>query len=89
MLAANDPEGYAACCGAIERMDLTGDLPAIAAPALVIGGAEDRATPPDEHAARIAAAIPGARLEILEGTAHMANVERPDAVTDLIREHLR
>jgi 3-oxoadipate enol-lactonase len=89
MLAANDPEGYAACCGAIERMDLTGDLPAIAAPALVIGGAEDRATPPHEHAARIAAAIPEARLEILEGTAHMANVERPDAVTDLIREHLR
>jgi 3-oxoadipate enol-lactonase len=89
MLASNDPDGYAACCGAIERMDLTGDLPAIAAPALVIGGAEDRSTPPEEHAARIAAAIPGARLEILEGAAHMANVERPDAVTDLIREHLR
>ncbi len=28
-------------------------------PTLVIAGADDRATPPDEHAARIAAAIPG------------------------------
>jgi len=89
MLASNDPAGYAECCGAIERMDLTGDLPTITAPALVIGGAQDLSTPPAEHAARIAAAIPGARLEVLDGTAHMANVERPDAVTDLIREHLR
>jgi 3-oxoadipate enol-lactonase len=89
MLAANDPEGYASCCGAIERMDLTGELGAIRAPALVIGAAGDLATPPAEHAARIAAAIPGARLEVLEGAAHMANLERPDAVTELMREHLR
>ncbi|HEX4689926.1 MAG TPA: 3-oxoadipate enol-lactonase [Solirubrobacteraceae bacterium] len=89
MLAANDPEGYASCCGAIERMDLTGELAAIRAPALVIGAAGDLATPPAEHAARIAAAIPGARLEVLEGAAHMANLERPDAVTELMREHLR
>jgi 3-oxoadipate enol-lactonase len=88
MLAANDPQGYAECCGAIERMDLTGALPAISAPTLVIGGAQDRSTPPAEHAARIAAAIPGARLEILDGAAHQANLERPDEVTRLFRDHL-
>jgi 3-oxoadipate enol-lactonase len=89
MLVANDPEGYASCCGAIERMDLTGALPSIRSPALVIAGAEDLATPPAEHAEPIAAAIPDARLEVLDGTAHLANLERPDAVTALIREHVR
>ena len=35
MLLANDPGGYAACCGVIERMDLRDALPSIAAPTLV------------------------------------------------------
>jgi 3-oxoadipate enol-lactonase/4-carboxymuconolactone decarboxylase len=57
-------------------------------PTLVIAGAEDEATPPD-HARRIAAAIPHARLEIVEDAAHLGNVERPEAFTALILGHLR
>jgi pimeloyl-ACP methyl ester carboxylesterase len=68
-------------------MDLRGDLRRIAAPALVIGGAQDLATPPDEHAAEIAGTIPGARLEVLEDAAHLANVEQAGAVTALLEEH--
>ena len=82
-------EGYASCCAIIERMDLTDGLPNISAPTLVIGGAQDPATPPDDHAAVIASAIPRARLEVLDPGAHLLNVERPQEVTDLIREHLR
>jgi 3-oxoadipate enol-lactonase len=82
-------EGYASCCAIIERMDLTDGLPNVKAPTLVIGGAQDPATPPDEHAAVIAGAIPRARLEVLDPGAHLLNVERPQEVTDLIREHLR
>jgi pimeloyl-ACP methyl ester carboxylesterase len=67
-------------------MDLRGELGRIAAPTLVVGGAEDPATPPD-HARAIAAAIPGARLEILSPAAHLASVERAADVTDLIRTH--
>jgi 3-oxoadipate enol-lactonase len=63
------------------------DLPAITAPTLVIAGAQDPATPP-EHAERIVAGIPGARLEVLDPAAHLANVEQPEAVTRLILEHL-
>ena len=59
----------------------------IAAPTLVIAGAQDPATPP-EHAERIVAAIPDARLEVLDPGAHLVNVERPDAVTELILDHL-
>jgi 3-oxoadipate enol-lactonase len=36
----------------------------------------------------IAVAIPGARLEVLDGAAHLANLERGDDVVRLITEHL-
>ena len=88
MFVGISDEGYAHCCSIIEHMDLTANLPQIDAPTLVIGGAQDPATPPPEHAARIAAAVVGSRLEILDPGAHLINIERPDAVTQLIIEHL-
>ena len=83
MLVATDPEGYASACGAIERMDLRDQLGRIAAPTLVISGAGDEATPP-EHQELIAASIPGARLETVDPAAHLAAVERPALVNELI-----
>ncbi|MBW3609495.1 MAG: alpha/beta fold hydrolase, partial [Actinobacteria bacterium] len=82
-----EPDGYAACCGAIERMDLRGDLPRIGAPTLVVSGAEDPASAP-EHQQLIAEAIPGARLELVADAAHLASVQQPHIVTGLILEHL-
>ena len=87
MLVATDPEGYASACGAIERMDLRDQLGRIAAPTLVISGAGDEATPP-EHQELIAASIPGARLETVDPAAHLAAVERPALVNELIAAHL-
>lgn len=88
MLCGIPAEGYAGCCEALAALDLRAALPLIAAPTLVIAGAEDRATPP-AHAEAITAAIPQARLELLGGAAHLGSVQRPDAVTRLIGEHLR
>jgi len=85
MLASTPPEGYASCCAAIETMDLTPVLGRIAAPTLVVVGADDPATP-REHGERIAAGIPGARLEVVPDAAHMAVVEQPAAVTGLLRD---
>src|SRR5262249_48229601 len=79
LLAAAPPEGYAACCGAIERMDLRPALPQIRAPTLVISGAQDPATP-RVHQERIAAAIPGARHEVVGPAAHIAAVQQPEAI---------
>ncbi len=87
MLVATDPEGYAESCGAIERMDLRDQLARIAAPTLVISGASDEATPP-EHQKLIADSIAGARLETVEPAAHLAAVERPALVNELIATHL-
>jgi 3-oxoadipate enol-lactonase len=87
MIAGTPDAGYAACCAVIEHMDLTAGLASIPSPTLAIAGAQDPATPP-EHAERIVAAIPDARLEVLDPAAHLANVEQPEAVTRLILEHL-
>ena len=87
MLLAAPAQGYAACCGAIAGMDLRPALARIAARTLVVTGAQDASIPP-EHGELIAAAIPGARLEQLDPAAHIASVERADAVNALIADHL-
>jgi 3-oxoadipate enol-lactonase len=87
MLLASPAEGYAACCGVLERLDLRPDLGRVRAPTLVVSGAGDEAIPP-EHGLRIAEAIPGARFELLDPAAHIPMAERPDAVAALILEHL-
>ncbi|HEX4759880.1 MAG TPA: 3-oxoadipate enol-lactonase [Thermoleophilaceae bacterium] len=88
MIAATDDEGYIECCAAVDRLDERADLPKIEAPTLIIAGAEDTAAPPDPHSMLLAAEIPGARLEVLDDAAHLANVEQPETVTNLILEHL-
>jgi len=87
MLAATPPEGYARCCEAIGTWDVRERISAIAVPVLVVAGADDPATPV-EHAELIASRIPGARLQVLERAAHLANVERAGAFTSALLEHL-
>jgi 3-oxoadipate enol-lactonase len=87
MLVASPPEGYAWCCGAIERMDQRAELRRVAAPTLIISGSGDAATPvamQDE----IVAAVPRARHEVVGPAAHIAAVEQPEAINQLIEEHL-
>jgi 3-oxoadipate enol-lactonase/4-carboxymuconolactone decarboxylase len=79
-------EGYAACCDAIDAMDLRGGLASITAPTLVISGLRDPAIPP-EHQVRIAAGVPGARLAAVDA-AHIPNVELADEVTEIVLGHL-
>jgi 3-oxoadipate enol-lactonase len=86
-LTAASPEGYARCCEAIADWDARERVPAIAAPALVVVGADDTATPV-EHAELVASRIPDARIRVLEHAAHLANVERADAFTSAALEHL-
>ena len=88
MLTASDPEGYAGCCEAIAAMDLRERLEAIAAPTLVISGADDLATPAELQEA-VARAIAGARHEVVAPAAHLAAIEQAERVNELIGEHLR
>ncbi|HEU4425034.1 MAG TPA: 3-oxoadipate enol-lactonase [Pilimelia sp.] len=87
MLAATDDEAYAGCCEAIAAMDLRPLLAAITAPTLVLAAEQDLAIPP-AHGRAIADAIPGARLRLLSGGAHLATVEAAEPVTEAILAHL-
>lgn len=86
MVAGTPDEGYAGCCEALAAMDLRDDLARIAAPTLVIAGAEDQATPP-EKLAEIAAGIPGARMVTVSPGAHLANIEQALQVTGELLGH--
>ena len=56
-------------------------------PTLVIVGAEDVLTPPAESEA-MAAAIRGARLELVPRAGHLANLEQPDALNAALASFL-
>jgi pimeloyl-ACP methyl ester carboxylesterase len=59
-------------------------LPLVAAPTLLLWGAEDRILPRD-YAQRFAAAITGpSEVRIVAGAGHLAELDRPDAVAEAI-----
>jgi pimeloyl-ACP methyl ester carboxylesterase len=76
-----------AVCAALEalrdRPDRTGDLAAIAARTIVIGG-EDDVVIPHAAVAALADAIPGATLEMIPGAGHLSALERPVEFAELV-----
>lgn len=67
------------------RPPAVGRLSELQGPLLVVVGTLDEPEAVDT-AKYLAAHVPGARLEIFEGAAHMLNLEQPDRFTRLIRE---
>jgi pimeloyl-ACP methyl ester carboxylesterase len=79
-ILGTSPQAIAAALhGLAARADSGPTLSQVRVPTLVLVGAEDVLTPPAESQA-MAAAIPGARLEIVPRAGHLANLERPEAV---------
>ncbi len=71
---------------ALSELELHDALPRLTVPAIVLAGEDDRLTPPG-HARRIAEMLPELiRLTVLDGTGHMAPLERPDAVNEALLE---
>jgi pimeloyl-ACP methyl ester carboxylesterase len=69
------------------RPDSRPGLGTIACPTLVLSGREDRVLPP-ELSEEIAQGILGARHVVVEECGHYLPLERPHAVTALLREWL-
>jgi 3-oxoadipate enol-lactonase len=88
VILKTSPEGIAAALrGMAQRPDVTGQLGQIAAPTLVLCGAEDAISPPAEMRT-IADAIPGAQFVEIAAAGHMAPLEKPAEVNAAIREFL-
>ncbi|MGH3736051.1 MAG: alpha/beta fold hydrolase [Micromonosporaceae bacterium] len=73
--------------GVIDRPDVYDLLPAIAAPALVLAGQHDVATPLPKSE-RLHADIAGSRLVVVPRAGHTSTLEQPEAVTEALSEHL-
>jgi 3-oxoadipate enol-lactonase / 4-carboxymuconolactone decarboxylase len=86
MVRTTDPGCYIASCEALAAFDIRAELARIAVPTLVLVGAEDQVTGPAE-ARTLVAGIPDARLALVPGASHLAPVEQPSAVTDLLTHH--
>jgi pimeloyl-ACP methyl ester carboxylesterase len=87
-MAATAPTGLAGGLLAMrDRRDYVDLLPAFDLPALVVGAESDLAVPP-EHAHVLAQGLPQARLCLLPGAGHMANLEQPAAFNACLLEFL-
>jgi 3-oxoadipate enol-lactonase len=74
-----DPRGFANACRAmagLHAQPLDPDLGRVRAPTLVVAAELDAFCPP-RAGEIIAAAIPGARLEVIAGSGHQVELERP------------
>jgi len=86
-LRETDDESYAQVCEALSRFDVRDRLSGITAPVLAVAGSEDVATPVVQLE-EIVAGVPGCRLVVLDGVAHLAPAEAPAMVAKLLTQHL-
>ena len=83
MLLATDRAGYAGVCAAISGTDFYTPTSGLRLPTLGIAGAEDRLTPPDLQRETVAL-VPGADFTVLRRVGHLACIEAPQDVADLL-----
>lgn len=82
------PDGFAREAHTLlKRPDQASILGTIHCPAMVMTGSEDSLSP-IERAREIAAAIPNAKLVVIEGAGHFPMLEQPEAVTAEMRRWL-
>ena len=79
MVESANPEGYAACCGALRDADLRESIGGTRASTLVVSGTHDLATPPSDGRF-LAEKIRGARYVELDA-AHLSNIEQAQGFT--------
>jgi 3-oxoadipate enol-lactonase len=77
-------DGYGHQLAAAAAHDATARLGGIAAPTLVVHGAEDRMVPPDNGRA-LAAAITGAELRVFDDAAHLYTTDEPSVDEHVMR----
>ena len=83
---ANDPRSYGAIYRMLAQTDMTGELPRVACPTLVIAGTHDKLRPP-EMVEQVARAIPGAVFRVLD-SGHFMAVQTPGLVAEAVNGFL-
>jgi 3-oxoadipate enol-lactonase/4-carboxymuconolactone decarboxylase len=87
MVVRTPVAGYLAACGAIRDADFEPAARAIRIPTLCVVGSTDTSTPP-ELVKSLSDLIPGSKYHLIEGPAHLPNLETPKIFRDLLLDHL-
>jgi 3-oxoadipate enol-lactonase len=82
-----DADVFRAACDALAGLDLRAELAGVKVPVLVLVGEHDEATPPPmSH--ELAAGLPRVELKIIEGCAHVPQLQSPRQFLDAVRGFL-
>ena len=82
-----NPQTIIDACRALETLDITAEAGRITQPALLMAGSEDQATPAI-MAQELATCLPNARFKMLEGLAHVPQLQDPKRIADAIIEFI-
>lgn len=72
---------------ACDRFDVMDRLEETDVPALVACGEDDRLTPP-KYSEYLQHHLPGSYLRVIGGAGHMVMLERPDALSSIMRDFM-
>jgi 3-oxoadipate enol-lactonase len=91
MIRTTSPDGFAGCCRALQKLNVTDRLKQIRVPTLLIPGENDQSFPASVSEA-MRERIDGSRLKILRGAAHLGIVEQAHGFNEILvpflAEHL-
>ena len=87
VMAAIPPATYRKAVQLLTTFDRRAQLSAIAVPALLVAGSEDRVAPANVMQ-RMAQKIPGAEFVLLEGCGHLGPMDQPEAFNEALRGFL-
>lgn len=86
-MATIDPEAYRIGAAAVWLADQRDRAARIRVPTLLLVGDEDTITPPS-LSQELAHLIPGSRLQILNGSGHLGNVEQVEMFNEAVERHI-
>ena len=87
-MAAVPERGYRDAVACLTSFDLETDLAKIRTPTLLVAGEKDPVAPP-KVMAKLAEAIPEARLDVITGAGHLLNLEQPAAFNGILDDFLK
>jgi 3-oxoadipate enol-lactonase len=87
LIRSTSSAGFAGCCRALQKLNVTEQLRQIKVPTLLIPGEKDQSFPPSVSEA-MRERIDGSRLEVLKGAAHLGVVEQAHRFNEILMPFL-
>jgi pimeloyl-ACP methyl ester carboxylesterase len=88
-MRATNPSGFMQASRFVNGDDMPTPGSGLTMPLLMIQGDQDRVTPVEANAARLTAAVSGARIVMLSGIGHLPEIEAPQVFNEYAEQHFR